>query len=271
MKLNISAINDTKPLLILYSSGLGGEFITKTISNLCKDFNDITFKETNSTNQTHSRCAIKYGVLWTDPHDTKTWIDQDAPLQDLSKRVIIKDHPSVYIAKHYWKQLSNLQVIHLVVDKEIEYFARLTVKKLAKPIDVKHINRKWIDEEIDGKVTKKIADGIIEWAQPYPWVWQNELRTVHTFLSEGRSTDTYKHEQHPERQVAMQSDALAYQCNEMSDVLKEIYTDYNTVCVDQLTTSSKEFWKDIKKLVPTLPVAKAAKLTQVWIDKNNEL
>lgn len=271
MKLNISAINDTKPLLILYSSGLGGEFITKTIGNLCKDFNDITFDETTSTNQTHSKCVIKYGVLWTDPHDTSTWIDQAAPLQDLSKRVIIKDHPSIYIAKHYWKQLSNLQVIHLVVDKEVEYFARLTVKKLAKPIDIKHVNRKWIDENIDGKVTKKIADGILNWAKPYPWVWENELRTVHTFLSEGRSTDRYKHEQHPERQVSMQADAIAFQCNEMSSVLREIYTDYNTVCVDELTTSSKQFWKDIKKLVPTLPVAKANKLTQAWINKNNEL
>ena len=270
MKLNISAINDTKPLLILYSSGLSGEFITKTISNLCKDFNDITFTETNSTNQTHSRCVINYGALWTDPYNPDTWM-QDTPLQDLSKRVIIKDHPSIYIAKHYWKQLSNLQVIHLVTKTQTDYFARLTIKKLAKPIDVKHVTRKWIHENIEATVTNKIADGILQGAKPYNWVWENELRTVHTFLSEGRSTDTYKHEQHPDKQINMQGSAIAYQCNEMSDVLKEIYSNYNTVCVDELTTSSNNFWKDIKKLVPTLPVAKAVKKTQIWIDNNNEL
>jgi len=41
--------------------------------------------------------------------------------------------------------------------------------------------------------------------------------------------------------------------------------------VDELTTSSNNFWKDIKKLVPTLPVALAVKQTQQWIDNNNEL
>ena len=270
MKLNISAINDTKPLLILYSSGLGGEFITKTISNLCKDFNDITFTETTGSNLTHSKCVINYGALWTDPHNTDTWI-QDTPLQDLSKRVIIKDHPSIYIAKHYWKQLSNLQVIHLVTKTQTDYFAKLTVKKLAKPIDIKHVTRNWIKENIDARVTNKIADAIIKWAKPHNWVWENELRTVHTFVSEGRDTATYKHEQHVDQQINMQGSAIAYQCNEMTEVLKEIYSNYNIVCVDELTTSSNNFWKDIKKLVPTLPVALAVKQTQQWIDNNNEL
>lgn len=270
MKLNISAINDTKPLLILYSSGLGGEFITKTISNLCKDFNDVTFTETTGSNLTHSKCVINYGALWSDPHNTDTWL-QDVPLQDLAKRVIIKDHPSVYIAKHYWKQLSNLQVIHLVTKTQTDYFAKLTVKKLAKPIDIKHVTRNWIKENIDARVTNKIADAIIKWAKPHNWVWENELRTVHTFVSEGRDTTTYKHEQHVDKQINMQGTAIAYQCNEMTEVLKEIYGNYNIVCVDELTTSSNNFWKDIKKLVPTLPVALAVKQTQQWIDNNNEL
>jgi hypothetical protein len=69
----------------------------------------------------------------------------------------------------------------------------------------------------------------------------------------------------------MQGTAIAYQCNEMTEVLKEIYGNYNIVCVDELTTSSNNFWKDIKKLVPTLPVALAVKQTQQWIDNNNEL
>ena len=58
-----------RPLLLLYSSGLGGEFITKTLSENSDEFNNVDYHLFEKNNMTSARCCTYYAALWENPDD----------------------------------------------------------------------------------------------------------------------------------------------------------------------------------------------------------
>jgi hypothetical protein len=271
MNLNISEINEMRPLLLLYSSGTGGEFITNMISQSSDEFNTVDYHLFKENNMTSARCCTYYGALWENPDDPKTWIDPTVSDQDKTKRVILKDHPSLYFAKYYWRHLSNLQVIHLAVKEEIEYFSKLAINKLAFRVNSDDVNKEYVTKYISETATPERINNIIKWARAYPWVWGSELQTLNSHLSKGVDVSDFYHDDDIDVLVQNQFTAMSWESGQLRTYLSEIYTNYTTVNVDSLAYNGIEFWNQIKKCVPSVDTAKCIKHTNYWIKKNHNI
>jgi hypothetical protein len=271
MNLNISEINDMKPLLLLYSSGMGGEFITKTISHSSEEFNTVDYCLFENSNQTSARCCTYYGAIWKNPDDPNTWIDPAISMQDKSKRVILKDHPSLYFAKYYWRYLSNLQVIHLAAREEIYYFSKLAISKLAHRVNSIDVTENYINQYISETATTERMAAIIKWAKSYPWVWSSELHTLNSFLSKGIDISNYHHDDNIDILVENQFKAMSWEGGQLRTYLKEIYTNYTTVYIDSLAHDGIEFWNQMKLCVPSLDLDNCLKHTTKWIENNQKI
>lgn len=271
MNLNISEINDMRPLLLLYSSGTGGEFITKTMSHHCDEFNNVDYYLFDENNMTSARCCTYYGAIWKDPDDPTTWIDPTVSLQDKSKRVILKDHPSLYFAKYYWKYLSNLQVIHLAVKEEINYFSELAINKLAFRVQKQNVTENYVNKYISETATADRINDIINWVKPYQWVWGSELQTINSHLSRGFDISDVHHNDDIGVLIQNQFEAMSWESGQLRTHLSEIYTNYTTVYVDSLAHDGIEFWNQMKSCVPGLELRKCIEDTNYWIENNNKI
>jgi hypothetical protein len=271
MNLNISEINDMRPLLLLYSSGLGGEFITKTLSENSDEFNNVDYHLFEKNNMTSARCCTYYAALWENPDDPSTWVDPTVSAQDKTKRVILKDHPSLYFAKYYWRYLSNLQVIHLAVKEEIDYFSKLAINKLAFRVYSDHVTENYVNKYISETATTERINSIIDWAKPYHWVWGSELQTINSHLSQGLDISTVRHNDDVDVLVQNQFKAMSWESGQLRTHLSEIYTNYTTVYVDSLAHDGIEFWNQMKSCVPSLELDKCIKETSYWIENNHKI
>ena len=271
MNLNISEINEMRPLLLLYSSGTGGEFITKTISENSNDFNKVESFIDDNNNLTSARCCLYYGAIWKNPDDPSTWIDHNAVPQDKSKRVVIKDHPSLYFAKYYWRYLSNLQVIHLAVNEEIDYFSKLTMNKLAYRVNSDNVDKFYINKYISETATQQRIDDIVNWAKSYHWVWSTELQTINSLLSKQVDVSNFWHNDNIDILIKNQSIAISWESGQLRTFLSDIYDNYTTVYVDSLAYDGIDFWNQIKVCIPNLELSKCLEKTTEWIDHNNKV
>ena len=95
-------INNSNPVLILYSSGTGGEFITSLLAEVSDEFNPLGETEVNKQrNRTHVNCVLDYAALWKDPANPKTWIPPHVDNTMIgSKRYLLKDHPQFLYKYH---------------------------------------------------------------------------------------------------------------------------------------------------------------------------
>lgn len=271
MNLNISEINNMRPLLLLYSSGTGGEFITKTIAENSNEFNPVGNYLDNENNLTSSRCCVHYGAIWTNPDDPSTWIDHTVGSQDKSRRVIIKDHPSLYFAKYYWRYLSNLQVIHLAVREQVKYFSELTINKLSMRVNRSDITDLYVNKYISETATPERINDIIQWAKPYPWVWSTELHTLNSHLSNGVDVSAFHHNHEISALVQNQFEAIAWESGRLRSFLGDIYDNYTTVYVDSLAHDGVDFWNQMQVHIPSLELSKCIQQTTKWIEHNNKI
>jgi hypothetical protein len=276
MKLNISEINNMRPLLLLYSSGTGGEFLTNTISRNSVEFNDVLSNYNQERNITTTSCVTLYSPLWNDPDTTSSWIDQSfiehaAHTIDPSLRIIIKDHPNLYFSKYYWKYLSNLQVVHLTLKNELDYFSRLTYKKLSNKVDSSIIDINYIQNNIVKNANDYVINNIIHWVSQFNWVWESEIHTINTLLSQGKDISIFTHHDSVHEKISEQYDALEFESGKLPYQLRQIYTEYKTVCIDSLAHDGLEFWDSMSVLIPSLDTQKCIAETHKWISNNNSL
>lgn len=260
-----------RPLLLLYSSGTGGEFITKTISENSDDFNQVETYIDVKNNLTSARCCMHYGAIWPNPDDPDTWIDHSIKTQDQSKRVIIKDHPSLYFAKYYWRYLSNLQVIHLAVKEEINYFSELTINKLSVRVDCNDITDLYITKYVSETATTERIKDIVRWAKSYPWVWSSELQTLNSHLSKGLDVSDFHHNDDVGVLVQNQYEAINWESGQLRTFLANIYDNYTTVYVDSLAHNGVDFWNQMQANIPSLELSKCIQQTTKWIEHNNKI
>lgn len=269
MKLNISEINDSYPILILYSSGTGGEFLTNEIaSNTPGLVNGRSFVNTKR-NQTHYETLLDYSANWGDVNNPDTWIKNPSLTGD--GRYIFKDHPSVFFAKYYCKYFPNMSVIHLVVKKEFNYFASLTFEKLAHRIESHTVDRNFILTRVNNKCSDANVEKLIRWAKKYTWIWLHELLTANTFLSESGNINSYEHYDSIAIYEAIQAEAIAYQSNVLPTHLSQIFDNYITIDIDCLIDNSEHLCNNIKELLPLFDASSAASHIDTWIDNNNLL
>lgn len=272
--LTISDINNSNPILILYSSGTGGEFLTKTIAANSKTINPILHEYNVERNITNAVCVIDYGTMWKDPNDPSTWQRKftDEQYKDIigNGRYIIKDHPNLHFSKYHWKFLPNLKVLHLVVKKEYLYFAKLTFAKLLRRIEVSNITDEYIRQNINNTDHLSTLNAIKSWAAKYTWVWEHELHIVNTQYT-SLSPIEIEHYDDVYYHVKIQGDSIAYESNVLPQYLAMIYNNYYTIPVDSLVTDSVEFWNMILPHISDLDISECIKSTNMWIEKNNAI
>lgn len=272
MKLNTSKINESCPILVLYSSGTGGEFLTKTIAENTSNIVKGNFISNNQRNQTHFETLLDYSSNWSDLEDPNTWIKNIDLIGDNdSDRYIFRDHPNLFFAKYYWKYFPNITVIHFTVKKEYEYFSRLTFKKLSKKIKTTEIDRDFILSIVNNKCQSKNIRKIIQWASDYEWIWQHDLLNVNTMLAKNQNILNYKHSDNIDVYVEKQANAIAYESNDLSFYLSQIFDNYNTVEIDSLIKDSTSFCSNINKIIPLLNPVPTTKKINKWIENNNSL
>jgi hypothetical protein len=270
--LSIADINDSNPILILYSSGTGGEFLTKTIAANCSNINPLVWEQNSITNRTSAACVIDYGPLWDNVDDPHTW-HRKMPVEQFNQLIgdnsyIFKDHPNVYFAKYHWKFLPKLKVLHFVVKKEYLYFSKLTFAKLLNRVEVTDISDEFIKRAITNTDDHQTLNAIRSWATQYTWVWEHELHIVNTqykscqSISIEHNDDIYYH-------VATQGDAIAYESNVLPQYLDMIYGNYHTIPIDCLTADSTELWNTISSYINNLDIECCIKHTNMWIENNN--
>jgi hypothetical protein len=269
MKLNTLKINESFPVLILYSSGTGGEFLTKTIAYNTSDMVKGRSFLNTERNQTHYETLLDYSANWGNVEDPDTWIKNSELCGD--GRYIFRDHPSLFFAKYYWKYFPNMKVIHLTVKKEFDYFARLTFKKLAHKIQSSSVDYEFIMTKVNNKCSKTNADILINWAHQYEWVWLHELLTANTFLSENGNINNYEHCDDIKTYEIIQAESISYQSNVLPTYLSQIFDDYITVNIDSLIDRAENFCNNIKEILPLFDTASASEQINEWIANNNLL
>ena len=77
----LDIIKNNNPLLIVYPTGAGGEFISMTIANNSSNFNNLKYQYRSDNNQIHTHSPIKYTSMWSE-NDSNTLIDNTVILKD---------------------------------------------------------------------------------------------------------------------------------------------------------------------------------------------
>lgn len=269
--ISIQDIDDSRPVLILYSSGTGGEFITSTLSKVSKSFNNLVWFVNKEVNQTHLTCVTEYSTEWTDPLDPNTWICQRHLDQLIGpKRYLMRDHPILDHAILYNKFLPNLQVLNLTLQDNYDYYGKVTFAKLAKKVYNSELTFDYVKNNITSTVDMACMSNLYNWASKYPWVWFHELHIVNTMLKSNQSIEFYEHNDNLKEHVATQSVAIELQSTVLSTQLKQVLNN----CIDIDITdikSSKSMWEQIKVIIPDIDLKEAIKLSNRWQANNRKL
>jgi len=212
--------------------------------------------------------------MWSDPDNSSTWqckLMSDQYTQLIGNgSYIIKDHPSLYFAKYYWKFLPNLKVLHLVVKQEYSYFAKLTFAKLLNRVNVQDVTFEYIKRTVNNTNDSNTLNTIKNWAEKYTWIWEHELHIVNTQYK-SRQPVTITHNDDIYHYVTTQGDAIAYESNVLPKYLSMIYDNYQTIPVDCLVTDSTEFWNTILAYINNLDIKHCIRNTNKWIENNTSI
>jgi hypothetical protein len=269
--ISIKDINAAGPVLILYSSGTGGEFITSTLSKVSKSFNNLVWFVNTEVNQTHLTCVTEYSTTWSDPLDPNTWICQ-RHLDKLigPKRYLMRDHPILDHAILYNRFLPNLQVLNLTLQDNYDYYGKVTFAKLAKKVYITELTFDYVKNNITSSVDEVHMSNLYNWASKYLWVWVHELHIVNTALKSNQSIEFYEHTDSLEEHIANQSTAIEHQSTVVSVQLKKVLNN----CIDIDITdikSSKHMWEQFKIIIPDIDLKEAIKLSDIWQANNRKL
>jgi hypothetical protein len=266
-------INNSRPVLLLYSAGTGGEFIASLLQEVSDEFNPLgTTVYNKDRNRTHINCVLDYSVLWKDPDNPKTWVPHYVDKHMIgSKRYLLKDHPNV-LSKYYNKYLPNVTVLHLITNDNYDYYARVTFAKLQNKVLPSEVNHEFIFKNLTHTVDEHMAAIVYNWASKYDWVWQHELQTiVQLYLSNRKhQIKDISHIDSIQMYVDDQLLTIKKECEIMSDTLALTFKNYNAIDVTNIY-SSRKMWKQVKEVINITDIEKAIRRTDAWHKRNRKL
>ena len=272
MKLNFSEIKNNNPVVFLYHAGSGGEFISKTFSEIAEGFHCLPFHHNHDTNQYHAISPLHYSTQWTEPDNPFTWMNEKFVKTENMKRFVTKDHITNTNMKRYHCFLPDAHYIYLYAMKEREHFAKLAFAKLSVQIEPKDAEN-FIYENVNDLISMKHKEMILEWASRYEWVWSHELMICNTRLHDGKRLSDYRHEKSLRNHVHTHVVGDMHFFNYIKTNWKNKFNNLKFMCIDELAVKCKQkFWTDIlfaanAELRNELPMD----ATNDWICRNNEL
>ena len=262
-------IIDRIPLLFLYPAGTGGEHVAYTASIHSSECEPLATFVNYDRNQFHTVCAFKYSATILDINDRNSCIDDRYYLTDISKRVVLKDHPTLLTLNLYKKQIPNIEIIMTVPFDELDYFAELTFKKLLVKVN-SPITREYIVNYITSDATDFEISYIIDQVGLYEWVWQHEIHVFLGNLREGKR-NVFVHIDDVQLDIDNHKNYLNDCRTQFVTAFSKSFYKFHIVNCDSLRYDSREFWNNIKNIITSLNVDAATDFTNKWIAQNNQL
>ena len=273
--LTITEINMSRPVLILYSAGTGGEFITSLLAEVSDEFNPIGSPiRDKKTNRTNVNCVLEYSALWKSHTNPKTWVSSHVDKTMIgSKRYLIKDHPNV-LSECYKKHLPNVTVLHFVAKENFEYFAKLTFAKLQKKIQLSEITLDYMINEISPTTDEDLFLNVYNWASKYTWVWQHELQTItQAFMSANTTVlNNYGHNDSIQKYIDEHVTHIKKESNASSELALSFawFENYNAIDISDIK-SSRNMWEQFKQIINITDIESAIRKTDAWQTRNRKL
>lgn len=267
--MNVDDIKNRNPLLFLYPAGTGGEHIAYSTSIHSSECEPLATYINHTRNQFHTVCAFKYSANILNLDDFNSCIDNRYVATDTSKRIILKDHPSLLTLNLYKKQIPDVEIIMLLPFDELDYFAELTFKKLLIKIS-SPITPDYILNYIAADVTADELVVLVDRVNKHKWVWKHEIHVLLGDVREGKSTEL--------THIDDISSTIDYHKNHLKDCHSKFaptfsmsFNKFRIVNCDCLKYDSREFWNNVKSTITSLNVDAATDFTNNWIAQNNQL
>lgn len=262
-------ISSRNPLLFLYPAGTGGEHIAYTASIHSSECEPLATFVNHNRNQFHTVCAFKYSSNILDINDLNSCVDNRYTVSDASKRIILKDHPTLLTLNLYKKQIPNIEIIMMMPFNELDYFAELTFKKLLVKIN-SPITSEYILANIASDATTDEITILIEQVSLHEWVWQHEIHVLLVNIREQRST-TLIHTDDVQLNIDHHKNHFNECITKYLPAFSASFNRFRVVNCDCLKYDSREFWNSIKNIITSLNVDAATDFTNKWIAQNNQL
>ena len=74
--LTLKEINDSKPILLIYPQGSGGEHIAHTLSLNSNSCHSLPLRYSEHNNRYEVQCALDYYVNWDNLSNSSTWFNK---------------------------------------------------------------------------------------------------------------------------------------------------------------------------------------------------
>ena len=279
--LTLEEIQNSKPILVIYPAGSGGEHIAYTISKNSSSCYTLPMHYGEHNNQFHVPSALEYYANWGDITDNSTWFnpvfiekfnkDQATPGEKwfANGRHVLKDHPSIESTEVYKKYLPDALVIYMSPIDSADYFSRLLFTKIDRRIKTP-ITKKFIEEEICKNVPMERLNILIEWSKQYHEVWLHEINSANFALSLGKRLPA--HMDDIEYHISEHARNTLLELDTVVPLLQEKFNNnFKFINSDCLRNESTQFWQSIKLLIKDLNVETSIDSTNDWIARNNSI
>ncbi len=262
----LDIIKDNNPLLIVYPTGAGGEFISMTIANNSSNFNNLKYQYRSDNNQIHTHSPIKYTSMWSE-NDSNTLIDNTVILKDNYLRNVLKDHPSIKGCNLYKKFIPSVEILYISPVKEVKYFSTLAFAKLAELVKTP-IDKEYFFNYVNSNIIEENFNKILNLTSGFPQIWKHEIDILNTELSMDNNVE-FKHE--PSLSIHILNLELWTNkvLHEILPIYKKTFKKFTFINIDTLINSSENFWKQIKIIIPDINLSIVTASTDAWIKNNN--
>jgi len=264
MKSNTLPINKGD-YLILYSTGLGGEFLTHAISQCVDNINSlpVTYND-KSKNRYAVTCLVRYSEI---AFSTGLYVSQSYEGEASPEKInLLKDHYGDTVFDVYKDfGLKNLNAI-LLTTSYPDHWAKIAWNKISlkvnNPSDVAMI-RKYGYEDFP----EEYFPTAIKILSQYKWLYRHELYAILTDILNNTFTEFVPH-----RQVKFLTEHTGV-IKEQSSIkyttsIGENFNDYCTLNMDDTVNNLDKFIKDVAKVFPRLDRNKFAELIRNWTKGN---
>ena len=264
MKSNTLPINKGDHL-ILYSTGLGGEFLTHAISQCVDNVNSlpVTYKDKDK-NRYAVTCLVRYSeiALSTGLYTSQSYEGEASP----EKINLLKDHYGESVFTLYKDfGLKNLNAI-LLTTSHPDHWAKVTWNKISlkvtNPSDVSQI-RKYGYEDFP----EEHLPTAIEILSQHKWLYRHELYAILTAILNNTFTKFVPHRR--AKFLLEHTGVIKHQSSiKYTTDVGENFGNYITLNMDDTVNNIDKFIKDVKKVFPKLDKNKFAGLIKNWTKGN---
>lgn len=270
--ITLDSIKKSNPVLVVYPAGTGGEHISHTLSICSSEFEPLNTKFVEHLNQYHTICVINYSTAISNIDNFSTSIDAryNGDFVKNQKRIVLKDHPTDLTLQFYSKYLDTITVLFVTPVVETDYFTDLTFKKLAVRIPCP-IDETYVKHEISDSLTQQECDHLIMQANQYPWVWRHELHILITQMREQRKLVPIEHFETLDKIKDDHKNSMISTYITTVSEYQQAFRNCHVINCDSLKYNSKDFWLQVKKVIPTVDSHRATEITNKWIEQNNKL